>query len=64
MHAKIQELGKILHQPVEINIAISKPPERSFNGVLVFDAKNAADLILLKESEFQKVVVLQQQTPV
>ncbi len=60
MPPKIRELArKILHQPVEINIAISKPPEKIIQRVfLVFDAqKTPLILSLLKGKEFKKVVV-------
>lgn len=60
MPPRIRELArKILHAPVEINIAISKPPEKIIQRVfIVFDAqKTPLILHLLKEKKYNKVVV-------
>jgi ATP-dependent RNA helicase RhlE len=60
MPPKIRSLAKtILHQPIEINISISKPPEKIIQqAFLVYDAQKIPLIVhLLKEKNFKRVVV-------
>lgn len=60
MPPKIRQLARtILHNPVEINISISKPPEKIIQqAFMVYDAqKNPLILHLLKESNFKTVLI-------
>ncbi|MFN8244066.1 MAG: DEAD/DEAH box helicase [Ferruginibacter sp.] len=60
MPPKIRELArKILHQPAEINIAISKPPAKIIQqAFVVYDAqKTALTRYLLKQKEFKMMLV-------
>jgi len=57
---KIREMAKkILHQPVEINIAISKPPEKiKQNAYIVFETQKIPLLkFILKERNFNSILV-------
>lgn len=60
MPPKIRSLARtILHQPEEINISISKPPEKIIQqAFLVYDTQKIPLIVhLLKEKNFHKVVV-------
>lgn len=60
MPPKIRSLARtILHQPVEINISLSKPPEKIIQqAFLVYDTQKIPLIVhLLKERNFKKVVV-------
>jgi superfamily II DNA/RNA helicase len=60
MPPKIRTLAKnILHQPEEINIAISKPPEKIIQqAFLVYDTQKIALILhLLKEKDFKTVLI-------
>jgi superfamily II DNA/RNA helicase len=60
MPGKIRELArKILHQPVEVNISISKPPEKIVQqAFVVFDAqKSALVKHLLRSGNFKSVLI-------
>ena len=60
MPPKIRTLARtILHQPEEINISISKPPEKIIQqAFLVYDAQKIPLIVhLLKERNFKRVVV-------
>ena len=60
MPPKIRTLARtILHQPVEINISLSKPPEKIIQqAFLVYDAQKIPLIVhLLKERNFKRVVV-------
>ena len=60
MPHKIRELArKILHQPEEINIAISKPPEKILQkAFVVYDSQKIPLILhLLKDSAFSMVLV-------
>jgi superfamily II DNA/RNA helicase len=60
MPPKIRELARrILHQPEEINIAISKPPAKIKQWIYIANDSQKTALVghLLKEQTFNKVVV-------
>lgn len=60
MPPKIRTLARnILHQPEEINISLSKPPEKIIQqAYMVYDAqKNPLILHLLKENNFKSVLI-------
>ncbi|MEO7445955.1 MAG: DEAD/DEAH box helicase [Ferruginibacter sp.] len=60
MPPKIRTLARnILHQPAEINISLSKPPEKIIQqAFMVYDAqKNPLILHLLKQSHFKSVLI-------
>lgn len=60
MPPKIRQLAKtILHNPEEINISISKPPEKIIQqAFLVYDAQKIPLIVhLLKEKNFSRVIV-------
>jgi superfamily II DNA/RNA helicase len=60
MPPKIRNLAnKILHQPVEVSISLSKPPEKikQFAYIVYDRQKIPLILYLLQSSEFKKVVV-------
>lgn len=60
MPPKIRELARrILHQPEEINIAISKPPAKIKQWIYIANDSQKTPLVghLLKEQTFNKVVV-------
>ena len=60
MPGKIRDLARrILHQPVEINISISKPPEKIVQeAYVVFDAqKSALVKYLLRSKNFKSVLI-------
>ncbi len=60
MPSKIRQLAKtILHNPEEINISISKPPEKIIQqAFLVYDAQKIPLIVhLLKEKNFSRVIV-------
>ena len=60
MPSKMRELAKkILHQPVEINIAISKPPEQIIQkAFIVYDAQKVPVIIdMLSSKRYSKVIV-------
>ncbi|MBI5857884.1 MAG: DEAD/DEAH box helicase [Sphingobacteriales bacterium] len=60
MPEKIRQLAKkILHEPVEINIAISKPPEKIVQKAFVVYEQQKLPLIkkLLKETKYKNVLV-------
>lgn len=60
MPAKIRQLAKkILHDPVEINIAISRPPEKIIQKAFVLYATQKLPLIkkLLKEISYKKALI-------
>lgn len=60
MPSKIRELSrKILHNPFEVNISISKPPEKIIQqAFIVYDAqKIPLTLHLLKEKKFLSVLI-------
>jgi ATP-dependent RNA helicase RhlE len=60
MPPKIRSLARtILHNPEEINISISKPPEKIIQqAFLVYDAQKIPLIVhLLKEKNFKRVVV-------
>lgn len=60
MPLKIRELAKrILNNPLEVNIAISKPPEKIIQkAFIVFEAqKNPLIIFLLKESKFNNTLI-------
>ena len=60
MPGKIRELArKILHQPEEINISISKPPEKIVQqAFIVYDAQKIALIkYLLKLKDFKSVLI-------
>ncbi|MEO6403839.1 MAG: DEAD/DEAH box helicase [Ferruginibacter sp.] len=60
MPPKIRTLARnILHDPAEINISLSKPPEKIVQqAYMVYDAqKNPLILHLLKEKEFKSVLI-------
>ncbi len=60
MPGKIRELArKILHNPVEVNISISKPPEKIVQeAFVVYDSqKSALVKYLLKSKDFQSVLI-------
>jgi len=60
MPPKIRELArKILHHPLEINIAVSKPPEQIVQEAFVVyePQKNPLIKSILQKSDFQSVIV-------
>ncbi|MEO7264829.1 MAG: DEAD/DEAH box helicase, partial [Ferruginibacter sp.] len=60
MPPKIRTLARnILHNPAEINISLSKPPEKIIQqAFMVYDAqKNPLILHLLKEKQFKSVLI-------
>lgn len=60
MPAKIRELArKILHEPVEINIAISKPPEKIIQKAYVVYEPQKLPLIkkILKETPYKNALI-------
>lgn len=60
MPEKIRQLAKkLLHEPVEINIAISKPPEKIDQRAFVVHEAQKVPLVkkLLKESTYQNALV-------
>ena len=60
MPPKIRSLArKILHEPVEVNISISKPPDKIVQeAFVVYDAQKIPMVLhLLKEKKFQSVLV-------
>ena len=60
MPSKIRELArKILHHPDEVNISISKPPEKIKQGVfMVYDTQKIPLVVhLLKEKKFNSVLI-------
>ena len=60
MPSKIRELAKkILHTPVEINIAISKPPEKIVqNAFVIYDAQKIPLVKhILKTGDFKSVLI-------
>ncbi|PWT95447.1 MAG: ATP-dependent RNA helicase [Bacteroidetes bacterium] len=60
MPAKIRELAKkILHDPVEINIAISKPPEKIIQQAYVVYESQKMNLakFILQSSDFKSILV-------
>src|SRR6185436_6188432 len=60
MPPKIRSLARaILHNPEEINISISKPPEKIIqHAFLVYDTQKIPLIVhLLKEKKFKRVVV-------
>lgn len=60
MPAKIRELArKILHEPVEINIAISKPPEKIIQKAYVVYEPQKLPLIkkILKETTYKNALI-------
>jgi ATP-dependent RNA helicase RhlE len=60
MPGKIRTLAqRILHQPVEINIAISKPPERIIQQAFVIHEEQKMPLVklLLKSRQFKSIIV-------
>ncbi|MEJ7611089.1 MAG: DEAD/DEAH box helicase [Ferruginibacter sp.] len=60
MPPKIRTLARtILHKPEEINISLSKPPEKIIqHAFLVYDAQKIPLIVhLLKEKKFKRVVV-------
>ena len=60
MPSKMRDLAKkILHQPVEINIAISKPPEQIVQkAFIVYDAQKVPIIIdMLSSKRYSKVIV-------
>ncbi len=60
MPPKIRELArKILHHPSEINIAISKPPEKIIQQAFLVFEQQKTPLVryLLKDKNFKKIVV-------
>ncbi len=60
MPGKIRELARrILHNPVEVNISISKPPDKiKQEAFVVYDAqKSALVKHLLKSQDFQSVLI-------
>ena len=60
MPVKIRDLArKILNNPEEINIAISKPPEKIVQGAFVVYEQQKIPLVkyVLKQKDFQSVIV-------
>jgi ATP-dependent RNA helicase RhlE len=60
MPGRIRDLARrILHEPVEVNISISKPPEKiKQEAFIVYDAqKSALVKHLLKSKDFQSVLI-------
>ncbi len=60
MPSKIRALAKkILHEPVEVNIALSKPPEKIIQLAFVIydEQKIPLTKMLLKESKFKSVLI-------
>jgi ATP-dependent RNA helicase RhlE len=60
MPPKIRTLAKkILHDPVEINIALSKPPEKIVQRAFILYDQQKIPLtkMLLKESEFKSILI-------
>jgi ATP-dependent RNA helicase RhlE len=60
MPSKIRTLAqRILHQPVEVNIAISKPPERIIQQAYVIHEEQKIPLVklLLKSRQFKSIIV-------
>jgi ATP-dependent RNA helicase RhlE len=60
MPPKIRMLAKkILHEPVEINIALSKPPEKIVQRAFILYDQQKIPLtkMLLKESEFKSILI-------
>jgi superfamily II DNA/RNA helicase len=60
MPPKIKMLAKkILHEPVEINIALSKPPEKIVQRAFILYDQQKIPLtkMLLKESEFKSILI-------
>lgn len=60
MPGKIRTLAqRILHQPVEVNIAISKPPERIIQQAFVVheDQKMPLVKLLLKSRQFKSIII-------
>lgn len=60
MPHKMRELArKILHQPVEINIAVSKPPEQIIQNAFVVYETQKAPLVkyLLKLKDYTRVII-------
>ncbi len=60
MPGRIRDLArKILHEPAEINISISKPPEKIKQEAFVVYDKQKPELIkfILRSSEFQSVLI-------
>jgi ATP-dependent RNA helicase RhlE len=60
MPQKIREMArKILHQPQEVNISISKPPEKIIQqAYMVYDAQKIPLIVhILKEKKFKSVLV-------
>ena len=60
MPSRIRELaGKILRQPIEINISLSKPPERIIQeAFVVYDGQKPALIKhILRQKEFKSVII-------
>lgn len=60
MPHKIREMArKILHQPAEVNISISKPPEKIIQqAFMVYDAQKIPLIVyLLKQKNFKSVLI-------
>lgn len=60
MPPKMRDLArKLLHQPVEINIAVSKPPEQIVQeAFIVYEAqKNPLVKFLLQQKEYTRVII-------
>ncbi len=60
MPPKIRQLAKkILHEPVEINIAISKPPEKIVQGAFIIYDQQKIPLVkwLLQSKDFKSILI-------
>lgn len=60
MPAKIRQLAKkILHDPAEINIAISKPPEKIVQGAFIIYDQQKIPLVkwLLQSKDFKSILI-------